>query len=796
MTERSHSPVHPGSARFNRPIQRPAGRGSNGSSRRLNAKRGWGGDVASLALIAIAALAYLAPALLHGPSFGPTDLGAQLSLLTQTGGPVHNNINGDLITQSLPWETLDWLQIHHGHLPLWNGFSGNGMPLFLNFESAPFAVPTLVSYLAPLSGAFLIAVTTKLLIAGWGTYVCCRVLRISRIASLLGGVTFMLSGPITGWLGWSASGVFIWCGFIVAGLALCYQGVQTGRGVVLLALSVAAAIYGGFPEAYVLVIVGLLGLGLVPLTAIRRGGADPIRRASARVAAGTLVGVGLAAPLWWPGIAYLRGSARQSIVQAFGLPPSDTPMVLAQGYCGLPTGAHQWFCASNYYETTSYVGPICVVLASIALITLWRRPVVRGLGASAAIVLLVLYTLGPVDPVQALIRYTPLKVVRLDRMLPVLVFLLAVLAAFGLDSAVARLAAGTRQAPLVWTAAGVALILAVLWLLTFVAAAQTASARRHALVWPSVLVAVMVMTWILARQPWTRIQPAVLIGPVLVASQAGFLIGAGSGINSSARAPLPSSAALTQLKQIAGDGLIGIDGGNATCNGAPLATCGFRAWTGAGLYPEMNALLGVAELGVHDPVLPLAYEEGWPVPDAGQHLDRYSDFNFFVPDVNTVALARTYGVDTVLVPPGIELPVGMVQVARLNGVTVLRVPGASRFSIVRGGANEPVTGVSEGGNRYSVDIPGVPATTLSARITAVPGWVATANGKRLPITRTANDLMQIAVPAGATTVNLRYLPASLVAGAYIGADSLVVLGAYLVVAALRRSRAARSRSAS
>jgi len=752
----------------------------------------WAPDGCALAAITVAALGYLLPALLHGASFGPTDLGQQLSLLTNTAAPVHNNLNGDVITQSLPWEALNWRLVHHGELPLWNPLSGNGMPLYLNFESASLALPTLVSYLAPLVWSLMVAVAVKLLIAGWGTYLCCRVLGLAPLPSTFAAVTFMLSGPVTGWLGWSSSGVFIWCGAIVAGAALCYHGSRPRLGVGILSLSVAAAIYAGFPEGDLLLGAGLLGLIVVPWAAVMRRDWRIHRRGVMRAAAAGLLGVGLGAPLWWPGLAVLNGSARLSITQALGLPPGETALTVAQGYCGLPTGAHQWFCAGNYYETAAYVGPLCLALAALAVLTLRKRPLVVGLGASIAVVLLVVYTFGPFDPVQAVIRHTPLRAVDLDRMLPVLAFGLAVLAALGLDAVLASIRRGDGLRALPGALAVIIAIVAVLWLSTFWGGlARAAEADRwHSLVWPSALLAFATGTLLLTgRRRWRgRGQPrAALVGVVLIVAQAAFLIDAGAGINSSAPVPVPASSSLDQLRGLVGTGLLGIAGGNTTCAGATTPACGFRQWTGAGLYPEMNILIGLPELAVHDPAVPDAYLKGWPVPSSGQTTDLDLDLNFFFPDVDTVHLAQLYGVTAVVVPAGVPVPAGMDQIAKIRGMTVLRVPGSSRFTISRPDTTIGVPATQPADNKYVMTVPIGGASTLVARVTDVPGWTATAEGARLPIRRTANDLMQIDVPSSARTIVLTYLPRGLLTGGVIGLMSLLVLAGYGLLG-LRRGR--------
>jgi hypothetical protein len=748
-------------------------------------------EVAALLVIAGAACLYLLPALLHGLSFGPTDLGQKLSLLTSGPRAIHNNLDGDVITQGLSWQSVNWNLIHHGQFPWWNALSGNGLPQYLNFESATLSLPSLVSYLAPQAASLTVAVSVKLLVAGWGTYLCGRVIGAAALPATFGALTFMLSGPITGWLGWSASGVFVWSGAIVAGAVLAYGGTWRRSGVALLALSVAGAVYGGFPEGYVLLAIGLFSLAAATAGAMvlvkRRLSLPGVRR----VVAGLLVGVGLSAPLWLPGLVVLRGAARGGITQAAGLPAGEVLTTVTQGYCGLPTGDHLWFCSSNYYETASYVGPLCVILALVAITLMLRRPLVAGLGVTAVVVGLVVYTLGPVDPVQALLRLTPLRVIDFDRMLPLLTFALALLAALGLDATLRRVRSGQSTRFLLWPMAATSLVVAYMALSTSWSDLDRAAeaARRHSLVWPIGLVAAMVVLVVLARGraragAW-RAGP-VLVGCILIGLQLLFLVDAGAGLNSSAATAVPLTPTLVQLRQLVGHGLLGVDGGNKTCRGATPGDCGFRQWTGGGLYPEMNLLIDLPELAVHDPIVPSAYLAGWPIPDAGQAAPKTLDFNFFVPDIDSVRLARLYGVTTVLVTPGTALPSGMQRLATLRGMAVLRVPGSSRFTITRGVTSTPLASTHPADNTYVVRVPGQAGGTLTARITDVPGWSATAGLTTLPLQRTANDLIRIAVPPHVGTVELRYVPRGMIVGLVVGVCALAALVGYLVSDRVRR----------
>ena len=188
---------------------------------------------------------------------------------------VHNGLNGDIITQEVPWNSLDWLAVHHGQLPLWNHYSGDGMPLLLNFESSPLALRALVGYLFPLGASYLVGVAVTLLVAGTGTFVATRLAGVGPLGAALAGTTFMLSGSLAvGRVGPSAGRR--------PGRVGCWRApffaVSPGRGAGpgrSSSVSSGFAVYEGFPES-------LVFLGIATGTIVLLGGSLGALRGDAR----------------------------------------------------------------------------------------------------------------------------------------------------------------------------------------------------------------------------------------------------------------------------------------------------------------------------------------------------------------------------------------------------------------------------------------------------------------------------------------------------------------------------------
>jgi hypothetical protein len=269
------------------------------------------------------------------------------------------------------------------------------------------------------------------------------------------------------------------------------------------------------------------------------------------------------------------------------------------------------------------------------------------------------------------------------------------------------------------------------------------------------------------------------VGAGVIGVQSAFLLFAGVGINSYGSAVYPTSAAISTLQRLVGPNLLGLDGNNEICPPGG-ASCGVRGWTGIGLYPEMNLDYGIDELAVHDPLTPAAYFNSWPVAGAGQDA---GGANVFAPAVNSLSLARLYGVRYLLVQTtgGIPVPQGMRPVTTIEGptkakLTLVSVPGSSRFDFPAGRGR--VLSSSHPGDatyKVRVSVPRGAPQRLVLRITDTPGWHVTDDGRALRVQHVDTTFLAVSVPAGSSTVVATYEPASLEVGFVLALAALAVL---------------------
>lgn len=789
---------------------------------------------------------YLAPALIYGSSLGPFDVGASLSGLGHAGPvPVHNGWLGDQIEQFIPWIYFDRLRLHQGIFPLWNPYSGLGMPQFFNFQSSVLSLPQLVGYLVPPQDAMLTAVALKLALAGSGAYLFARSLGLRPWAAAFAATVFELSGAFVNETGWPLGDVMAWTGWIFALSLLAHRRWRPRRVVPLLAVCVAFAIYGGFPEATLLLCAGC---GLFVVLLGRSRGWAP-------VLAGWGAGLCLAAPLWLPGLQLVALSERIGITHP-ALDPRTLAGLLVPTYYGSPlTG---WFGpGGSYNETVLYVGIAGLVLAAVGLYAGRGRREVRALAVMAACLLVLGYAFGPA---QWLARHIPsLGSIALGRVRILLDFALAIFAGFGFD-ALSRPEIRRTYVSAV-AAAGVALaaLLADTFLTSKLPAAEVLV--RLAGFLPSLLMLYPLGWAARGRGRW--------LGAVLLASETLYLLVFGALLPTYGHAFLPETAAERQLAARAGSAVVALaEPGTSVTHYPDL-----------GIIPDLNVAFGVHELAVYDPMLPRSYFTAW----AGLTGTPPGSGGWFVPPVSSAATARVFGVGYVLAPgpprvalapgyathlagalgaaglsPSADLPAltallhryvaqsglraavpagspgfaadlvqraqaasaagadnaalariarglsrspalaaviasaltvpdwnGMRFVAPIGGESLWRVPGSARFSFA--GTVDHVTAARAVGDAtWALSLAAPHAGRLIVRLTAVPGWHARIDGRPARLRPYLGVMQSLSVPAGAHTVRLWYWPRRFTYGLLLAALATAGLGGWLLAG--RRSR--------
>ncbi len=766
-------------------------------------------DTLGILWVLVAAGAALTPALAHGASLGNYDLQTVYGGLAQTGAKVRWQQASDQLTLFMPLSHLAWTQVHQGHLPLWNPYNALGIPLAFNWESATFSVPVLLGYLVPVHLAYTVQVIATYAIAGVGVYVLGRVLRLGVLGCAMAGTVYELSGPLFSLVGWSFGGVMAWAGWLLAAAILVLRGRRRVRAVAFFAVIVACAIYAGEPEALVFLAIAVVVVVVVVVgSRLRRyGGRGRILRPVIDLAVAGAAGAALGAPLVLPGLQVGGSSIRNfrggecpitgGCGRPHGLPLIDLVHVLFQGFNGLPVSGSQWFPPSAIYiNTVAYVGVIAVVLGVLAIATRRSQPEVLAFGAIAVVMTSLVFA----APVVSFMDDMPFHLggVLWYRATGCMAFSLAILAGVGTDVLVRT---GSSRRVRTWLGASfgaVGLVLAALWLLGrgHLPPAE-ASIRANSFIWP--VAATVVGLGVFAGLARTQRRQASADGSpsrrcswaaaTFLACETAFLVAAGAPVWSSSPTGFTPTPAVVAMQHAVGSSVVGL---------------GIPGCYHVGLTTDVNAVYGVQELTAYDPVILRGYFVNWRA-STGQSAGPVGDF-YYCPAVTTAKMARRYGVAYVIEPPEAQGPQGGVFDRKLGDEDLYKIPGAAAATL---------TATSKNGQLPGPDAPGKPVivthsdpaswklvahsstpAVLRLRLTDLPGWRGTIDGRPLRLLTFSGVMIQARIPAGTHTIVLHYWPNTFTLGLVLAACSAAGLLVAALVGGVRGRQKASSASSS
>jgi hypothetical protein len=555
-------------------------------------------------------------------------------------------------------------------------------------------------------------------------------------------------------------------------------------------------VYAGHPETFLIAVLCIATFAVVMLAhvAIRAG---HLRSCVEPVIALSLSGIaafGLASPLLLPGIEVVRRSTRGTAA-AFPLPANASADLLLAGYHGYPIRGSNYFGPSDYYETAAYVGIVALALACVALVHYWRKPVVRSLGAVAALCAALSYS---VHLSRQLERIPFVQTIQWTRALLVLDFTLAVLAGIGLQVLLDRHDQPATRIAWWGSTLSLSLVVALLWLNHLRAHMSSTDAQIQAtsFKWAAAQIGVLILIGVvlsLTRRHRSHLALSprfpLTIGAVLVGIEAVFLLTATPSLWASADVSFPVTSAEARLKTVVGDARIGF----ASCPSV-------LDMPSLGILSESNVAYGLSEISVYDPILPTSYFRsyysalGQPAVVAGR--------GGFCPSLGTASLARHFGVSFVLASSGSTRPSGTIFKETIGGEDLYEVPGAGVITVEPDtlspdSPEATVAAVSTNMNdpaslRTVVDV--ATPSIVYIHITNYSGWSATMDGRKLPLSTWEQTMLKASIPPGRHVIVMRYRPRTFTVGLILAGATAIALAVALLSPLWRRRvhRPARS----
>ena len=659
---------------------------------------------------------------------------------------------------------------------------------------------------------FTVQVLLTLVIGGTGMYVLARVMRIGVLGAAMAATAFELSGSFVSVLGWPIASVMSWAGWLFACTILVIRGRHRRRDVTLFAVVLALSIYAGEPDTLaVLIVAVVIFIVCVLASRFRRLSlGKAVGRPALDLGIGSVAGLGLAAPLLLPAAQLTVGSIR-STGRHPGFPPYEILHLVFQTFNGLAlagSGFVEGVASGNrfdaqglgYISTAGYVGVIAIVLGVVGVVISRRRPAVLAFGVVAVLSACFVY----IPPLVSLLNRLPgLGEVRWVRSLQILVFAVAILAGAGLDALIRSKDDRSTRTLLGAGFGSLGVILLAVWLFgRGDLPAVEAAIRAKSFIWPAAEVAVGLAVFgflvVMSRRrrtsgperhPLLR-EPSLTAGAVLLITSTVFLVVLGAPWWSSSTAYLAPTHAETTLQKAVGSSIVGF--GNSSCLLPPTL----------GIQPDVNIVYGVHEFNSYDPLTPKRLFTSWTRASGSAPTSVGPTYalpvSLFCPAVKTVAEARLFGIGYVLEPLRKVPPKGSVLVKRVGDEKLYRIPGSSVATLTPLQNDGSLPPAKATGTPVAVTYPS-PASwkvvthtttpqTLRLRLTNVPGWHASIDGKPLELLRFNSAMFQVKVPAGDHTIELHYWPDTFNLGIVVAAGTAVVLVLALVFGGRRPRR--------
>jgi hypothetical protein len=227
------------------------------------------------------------------------------------GGPSEdyepaNRLLMDPVLQFQPWLEFNRRMIRSGRLPLWNSHAGCGVPHLANGQCAVFDPFHLIAYLGPTPRAYAWIAAGRLFTAGLGMFLLARCWGLGFWGRWFAGLVYPFCGFLIVWLLFPVTSVAIWMPWLFLAGERVFQ-VPGPRSAGVLAIVTALVLLGGHIQtsAHVLLAGGsYFGWRWWAW----RGDGLGMRRVGLAWAAGTMLGIALAAVQIVPLAAYLAKS--------------------------------------------------------------------------------------------------------------------------------------------------------------------------------------------------------------------------------------------------------------------------------------------------------------------------------------------------------------------------------------------------------------------------------------------------------------------------------------------------------
>jgi uncharacterized membrane protein YfhO len=353
------------------------------------------------------------------------------------GLPYKNFLVTDPVRQQYPWKNLALQSEKKLELPLWNRYNFSGTPLLANFQAGAFYPFNIIFFILPFDLSWSLIIFLQPLLAGIFLFYYLRHLKIQKIASLFGAVSYSFSGFFIAWLEWgNILNTVLWLPLILLSVDKINEEIKLkttkkviGWSIVLL-VSLLSSFFAGHLQTFFYILVFSSFYFLLRLINSK----DKVKSIILHLSLGGLF-IAASAIQWLPTIKFITLSARSIDVvgwrvEGWFIPWQNIIQFVAPDFFGNPATLN-YYGIWNYAEFIGYVGILPLMLAVFAL--LFRRDKKTYFFGLMLIASLVLAFPTLIAKIPFKFEFPFISTSQPTRLIFIIDFCLAVLASFGLD---------------------------------------------------------------------------------------------------------------------------------------------------------------------------------------------------------------------------------------------------------------------------------------------------------------------------------------------------------------------------
>lgn len=412
-----------------------------------------------------------------------------------SGIPFKNFQITDSVRQQYPWRNLSLDLIKRGEIPLWNPYSFSGTPLLGNFQSAViYPLNFLYLLIEDFASVWSIQVILQTVLGGIFMYVYLHNFKLKRPALILGTLAWIGSGFFVAWQQWNTVvHVAIYLPLILLSVDELilekHSRKKTLFWMVVFIASLLSSFFAGYlqPFFYIFVTGGVYLLARIYQT----------KRYKQLLIFAILYFVFfvLALPQLLPTLQFIALSARD-IDQAnwsrpdWFLPWQNLVQLIAPDFFGNPATLN-YFGIWNYQEFVSYVGIVPLIFALTVLIV--RRDKKTLFWGALLILALIMALPTPLSKLPFILHLPFISSAQPSRIIMLVDFSLAVLAALGLDYFLKKTQPGK-----VFLSLSLAIFLGLMSLAAFAIETSRVTSQRN-LIMPVFVTVTVILLFLLAH---------------------------------------------------------------------------------------------------------------------------------------------------------------------------------------------------------------------------------------------------------------------------------------------------------